>query len=150
MKQGCHRQERAEAFRRNNYVSHVPKEKLRRHEAKACISKFESYFQDLVAEREAHGFPVDSVAYLKIRKSFKDYSVEVSGNSQSGRIVIRGGVSHYSEYTFTPRSIHVYSSEQEGNLGHEAAIYLHRQLPQHSLGYGIKSNLEKLKNTSQK
>ena len=146
MSYGCHRQMRAEEFRRSNFVSHVPKARLGRTEAKNCIKSFESYFGELLAKKEADGFPVESTAHLKLRKSFKDYSVEVSGNSQSGKIVIRSGISHYAEYTFTPRAIHVYSSQQEGNYGQEAAIYLHRHLPQHSLGYGVKTDLTKLMN----
>ncbi|MFA5508219.1 MAG: hypothetical protein WC314_26280 [Vulcanimicrobiota bacterium] len=145
MNNGCHRQLRAEEFRRSNYVSHVPQERLRRTEAKKCIKQYESFFQQLQQEKQSRGFSSDSKGILKIRKSFKDYSVEVSGNSQSGQIIVRSGISHYAEYNFTPRSIHVYRSEQEGCLGREAAIYLHRQLPEHSVGYGIKNDLEKLK-----
>jgi hypothetical protein len=146
MNHGCYRQTRAEEFRRSNFVSHIPKAKLRRTEAKDCIEKFESYFQELSQKKEAVGFHENSVARLKIRKSFKDYTVEVSGNSQTGRIVVRSGLATYAEYTFTPKAIHVYSSEQEGNLGQEAAIFLHRQLPQQSVGYGIKTNLKNLMN----
>ena len=148
MNHGCYRQSRAEEFRKSNFVSHIPKAKLRHREARECIEKFESYFQDLLQKKEANGFPLDSVAQLKLRKSFKDYTVEVSGNSQSGKIVLRSGLATYAEYTFTPRAIHVYKSEQEGNLGQESAIFLHRQLPQHSVGYGIKTNLQNLMNHS--
>jgi hypothetical protein len=146
MSYGCHRKRRAEEFQRSNFVSHMPKAKLRHTEAKDCIDKFESYFHELLQKKEARGFPATSVAKLKLRKRFKDYTVEVSGNSQSGRIVVRSGLATYAEYTFTPRAIHVYKSEQEGNLGSEAAIYLHRRLPQNSVAYGIKTNLKKLMN----
>lgn len=146
MTYGCHRQMRAEEFRRSNFVSHMPIARLRQREAKDCIKKFEAFFEHFQEKKSAHGFPSSSVANLKLKKSFKDYDVQVSGNSQSGKIVIRGGLSHYSEYTFTPRAIHVYTSDQEGNLGQEAAVFLHRKLPQQSVGYGVKSNLVKLIN----
>ena len=139
MSYGCHRRERAEEFRRSNYVSHIPKGRLKKEEATHFIQKVESFFQGLEEARNHNGR-----GYVELRKSFRDVKVEFLGNHQSGSIVVRGGLNQYSEIHFSPRAIHVYHSEQEDSLSNEAAIYLNRYLPHESLGYGSKRQLERL------
>lgn len=139
-----YKEQRAADFQRTNYVSHIPKGPITRREAKSYIKNFEALFSELLDTKTSQGLPADSQIKLRMRKSFKDYTVELSGNRKSGKIIMRSGFTGYTEYRFTPRSIHVYSSGQENSYGQEAAIYLHRQLPQHSYGFGDRAQLKQL------
>jgi hypothetical protein len=143
MSYGCHRRERAESFRRSNYVSHIPKEWLGSSQASLCIQKFESYFDGLAEESVQQGRSAGSKGFLRLKESSQEVQVEISGNTRNGSIVLRGGYSTYSEIHFSPRAIHVYRSEQEGRLGNEVAVYLNRRLPDQSFGFGVKTQLDR-------
>lgn len=146
MSNGCHRRERAETFRRHNYVSHVAKGKLRANEATRFIGQLESYFQDLASRSPGHITPGRKYSF-KVRGAQQELQVEMSGNLQNGSIVITGGHALYSEIHYSPRAIHVYRSHQEvGNYANEAAIYLNRRLPSESLGFGPQTQFSTLLN----
>ena len=111
MSNGCHRQQRAQAFKRSNYVSHIPKGMVNKDEASHYISKFESYFESLAAQRPYESLSEGSRGYIRLREGSRELQVEISGNSHRGSLVIRSGLSSYSEIHFSPRAIHVYRSE---------------------------------------
>ena len=140
---GCHRSERARQFKNSNYVSHVPKSRLRKTDADQCILKYESYFNRLVEKNFDKGLSTGAKGYINLRENHQDTRVEISGNSQSGTILLKSGLSRYSEIHYSPRAIHVYHYEG-GNRGQEAAIYLNRQLPTESYSFGVSHEVQKL------
>lgn len=144
MSYGCHRKQRAEEFRKHNYVSHTSKNRLRGRDATEFISKLESYFQRMAEEAPGAVEPGRKLSF-RVKGQTVEYHVEMTGNASQGSIVLTGGYSEYSEIHFTPRAIHLYKSKQDiGIYNNESAVYLNRRLPNQSLSYGSRLEITRL------
>lgn len=139
----CHRSERAKEFRVTNYVSNMPKMRLRKTEADRCIRKFESYFNELVKTNFENGLALGSKGYIRLKSKHRETNLEISGNARNGTILLRGELSEYAEIHYSPGAIHVYRYEG-GNRGQEAAILLNRRLPTESYSFGAQNDVKKL------
>lgn len=144
MSQACHRRERAEGFRKSNYISHAFKNKMREREAEQFIRSLESYFQSLAAKAPG-SVGLGKRLQFRYRGESLEYLVEMTGNQNHGTIVLTGGYSEYSEIHYSPRAIHLYRSKQEvGVYSNETALYLNRRLPEQSVSYGSRLEISRL------
>lgn len=137
MNYGCHRKLRAELFRKSNYVSHISKRRLNKGEVGRYIQQLESYFDRLDEEKQKRGYSGGSRGTIVLKEGHGELQVEISGNKQSGSLVVQKGLGEYAEIHFSPRAIHVYRSERDhGSFDKESAFYISKLAPASSFRYG--------------